>query len=377
MLLNAVFGQALLFLFLRKARKNAIFALSNQSISTNMKKLTYLLLITLAVIIAGCGPQNTNTTDNAAKDTEIAVEDTSSAQNDLFYVESGDLYFYDLQSNKATHYANETDSVVRADLSKNNVLYYTVAKDGNLLLRSLDLKVANPMPETLADWDVPVEGRTEMDGFGDMYLNYEETQVALERDVRWFTGLFYNLAVYDLAAKTVTVYPLYREVFDGDEFMYFEDLPDNSGFNRWGPSDAPYSTTDERLENVANDIYYVGGGLRVCLTDRIDIDAIYDFGLDKEEYEVDASMDPTGKRALIGYNVGMGDGTLGAYFVSSIDGQQQLMLPGSDYETSNPTWLSDGSLLYVGYDDGEGLYLLDLEGNIRKIAESEIYGVLH
>ena len=111
-----------------------------------MKKLTYLLLVTLAVIFAGCGPKNTNTTDNAAKDTEIAVEDTSSAQNDLFYVESGDLYFYDLQSNKATHYANETDSVVRADLSKNNVLYYTVAKDGNLLLRSLDLKVANPMP---------------------------------------------------------------------------------------------------------------------------------------------------------------------------------------------------------------------------------------
>lgn len=339
-----------------------------------MKKLTFLFLAALTLALASCG-QNNKPSENKT-DTAVA-EITPATQYDLFYVEDGELWLYDLETRNADRYNNETDSIVRATLSKNNVLYYSVAKDGELLLRCLDLNAANPMPEQLADWDVPVEGRTEMDGFGAMYLNYEETQVALERDVRWFTGLFYNLAVYDLAAKTVTVYPLYREVFDGDEFMCFEDLPDNSGFNRWGPSDAPYSTMDKRLENVANDIYYVGGGLRVCLTDQIDIDAIYDFGLDKEEYDVDASMDPTGKRALIGYSVGMGDGTLGAYFVSSIDGKQQLALPGSDYETSNPTWLSDGSLLYVGYDDGEGLYLLDLDGNIRNIAASEIYGVLH
>lgn len=339
-----------------------------------MKKLTYLILVTLVVIFASCG-QNT-TTDNTAKNTEKTMEAAPAAQYDLFYVEGGDLYFYDLQSHKATPFANETDSIVRAVLSKENVLYYSVAKDGELLLRSLDLNAINPIPEQLADWEVPVEGRTELDGFGAMYLNYEETQVALERDVRWFAGLFYNLAVYDIASKTVTVHKLYEEEMEDDEFVSFKDLPDNSGFKRWEPSNSS-ATTDGRLECIANEIYYVEGGQKVCLTDRIDIDAIYDFGLDKEEYGVDASLDPTGKRALIGYNIGMGDGTLGTYFVSSIDGQQQLMLPGSDYETSDPTWLPDGSLLYVGYDDGEGLYLMDLDGNIQKIAESEIYAVLH
>lgn len=342
-----------------------------------MKKLTYLLLITLAVIIAGCGPKNNNTTDNAAKDTEKALEATPAAQFDLYYIEGGQLYFYDLETDAATHYANETDSIVRTALSKNNVLYYSVAKNGNLLLRSLDLNAANPLPEQLADWEVTVEGRTEMDGFAQMYLNYEETQVALERDVRWFAGLVYNLAVYDIDSKTVTVHKLYEEEMEDDEFVGFRDLPDNSGFNRWGPSDAPYGTTDDRLENVANDIYYVGGGLRTCLTDQISMDDYANIGIGKEDFDVEASMDPTGKKALIGYNIGLGDGVIGYYYVSSIDGQQQVELLGSDFDTSDPTWLPDGSLVYLGYDDGSGIFLLNNDGVIRKIADAEIYGVLH
>ena len=233
------------------------------------------------------------------------------------------------------------------------------------------------MPEQLADWEVTVEGRTEMDGFAQMYLNYEETQVALERDVRWFAGLVYNLAVYDIDSKTVTVHKLYEEEMEDDEFVGFRDLPDNSGFNRWGPSDAPYGTTDDRLENVANDIYYVGGGLRTCLTDQISMDDYANIGIGKEDFDVEASMDPTGKKALIGYNIGLGDGVIGYYYVSSIDGQQQVELLGSDFDTSDPTWLPDGSLVYLGYDDGSGIFLLNNDGVIRKIADAEIYGVLH
>lgn len=341
-----------------------------------MKKLTYLLLITLAVIFAGCGQKNNKPTGNNTDSPETTAEATPAAQFDLYYIEGGQLYFYDLETDAATHYANETDSIVRTALSKNNVLYYSVAKNGNLLLRSLDLNAANPLPEQLADWEVTVEGRTEMDGFAQMYLNYEETQVALERDVRWFAGLVYNLAVYDIDSKTVTVHKLYEEEMEDDEFVGFRDLPDNSGFNRWGPSDSSY-TMDERLENVANDIYYVGGGLRTCLTDQISMDDYANIGIGKEDFDVEASMDPTGKKALIGYNIGLGDGVIGYYYVSSIDGQQQVELLGSDFDTSDPTWLPDGSLVYLGYDDGSGIYLLNNDGVIRKIADAEIYDVLH
>ena len=342
-----------------------------------MKKLSYLLLVTLALFFAGCGQNNNKPTGNNTDTPETTtVEATPAAQFDLFYVEGGQLYFYDLETDAATHYANETDSIVRAALSKKNVLYYSVVKDGDLLLRSLDLNAANPMPEQLADWEVEVEGRTEMDGFAQMYLNYEETQVALERDVRWFAGLVYNLAVYDIDSKTVTVHKLYEEVMEDDEFIDFRDLPDNSGFKRWGSSDSPF-TMDERLENVASDIYYVGGGLRTCLTDQISMDDFSDIGIGKEDFNVEASMDPTGKKALIGYDIVLGDGVIGYYYVSSIDGQQQVELQGSDYETSDPTWLPDGSLIYLGYNDGSGLYLLNNDGVIRKIADAEIYDVLH
>lgn len=342
-----------------------------------MKKLTYFIVVMLAVIIAGCGQNHNKPTGNNTDTPETtAAELTPAVQFDLFYIEGGQLYFYDLQSNEATHYANETDSIVRAALSKKNVLYYSVAKDGDLLLRSLDLNAVNPMPEQLADWEVSVEGWTEMDGFAQMYLNYEETQVALERDIRWFAGLVYNLAVYDIDSKTVTVHKLYEEVMEDDEFVDFRDLPDNSGFNRWGPSDASY-TMDERLENVASDIYYVGGGLRTCLTDQISMDDFSNIGIGKEDFHVEASLDPTGKKALIGYDIVLGDGVIGYYYVSSIDGKQQVELQGSDYDTSEPTWLPDGSLIYLGYDDGSGLYLLNNDGVIRKIADAEIYDVLH
>ena len=338
-----------------------------------MKKLHFLIVAALAVLIAGCAQNN----NKPAEPNKPAEQSTLAEKYGLFYIEEGDLWLYDLDTHCADRYNNETDSIVRAVLAKNNVLYYSVAKDGELLLRCLDLNDTNPMPEQLADWDVPVEGRTELDGFGAMYLNHEETQVALERDVRWFAGLFYNLAVYDIASKTVTVQELYKAVMDGDEFVTFEDISDNSSFDRWGPESVSSDPMGNLLENVDNDIYYVGDGQRVCLTDQIDMENYADIGLGKEDFDVDASVDPTHKRALIGYNVGLGDGTIGFYVLSSIDGKQQKELEGSDYETSNPTWLPDGSLLYVGYDDGAGLFLLDLDGNIRKIAESEIYSVLH
>ena len=345
-----------------------------------MKNALSILMIAVVLAVAGCGQKQANPSQNNAipQTAEAATDAASPAEHyDLFYVEEGAIWLYDLDTHCADRYNNETDSVVRAVLSKDNVLYYSVAKDGDLLLRSLDLKAANPMPETLANWNVPVEGRTELDGFGGMYLDYGETKVALERDLRWFTGLYYNLAVYDLAAKTMTVHQLYREVFAGDEFMYFEDLPDNTGFDRWGPATVSSNSTGNLLENVDNEIYYVGDGQRVCLTDQVDLEGLFGIGLEKEEYDVDASLDPTGKKALIGYNAVLGDGVVGAYVVSDIDGRQQTELTGTDYETSNPTWLPDGTLLYIGYDDGPALCLLEPDGRLRKIAQSEIFAVLH
>lgn len=344
-----------------------------------MKNQLLLVLVVLALGFASCGQKNVNQPkDNLSENPEVSASSFWKTM-DFCYVENGKLFFYSLKDGNAAPYVNETDDILAAIYSKKNgMLYYNVVKDGGLVLKCLDLNETDPMPEQVANWDIPVkdESEYEMNPFGRMYFNVDETQIALERDLAWFAGMYYNLAVYDCAAKTVTVHKLYREV-DFEEYGYpYEDLPDESGFNRWGTGTSADSKGD-LLENVGNEIYYVGDGQRVCLTDRIDMDEVFGFGLSKEEYEVDASMDPTGKRALIGYNVGMGDGTLGSYFVSSIDGRQQMMLPGSDYETSNPTWLFDGTLLYIGYDEGPALCLLDPDGNRRKVAQSEIFAVLH
>ena len=346
-----------------------------------MKNLSYLIVMLLVALFSCTNntpkPTQTDTLPQSLMDSPEEAPSLFWKSLDFFYVKDGGLYFYSIYDGDGLRFIDELDSILNAIYAKNGIIYYNVAVNDRLLLRCLDLNQPTPMPEQLADWDVPLSEESEYNTFGDMYLNYEETQIALERDVKWFAGVFYNLAVYDIASKTITVHELYKAVMDGDEFVTLEDLPDNSGFNRWDHASISSQTTDNLLENVDNEIYYVGNGQRVCLTDQIDIDAIFGFGLGKEEYDVDASMDPTGKRVLIGYSIGMGDGTLGSYFVSSIDGKKQLMLPGSDYESSDPTWLSDGSLLYVGYDDESGLYLLYPDGIIHLIDETEIYAVLH
>lgn len=334
-----------------------------------MKKIT-LLLAALVVVLTSCEQKN-NSQQNNPKQSNLA------SQQDFLYVEKGEIYFYNLDTREATLYPSEPDSVTDALCSKNNVLYYNVAKDGKLLLKSLDLNTANPMPEFLADWNVPVE-KDEWDGmptFGDMFFSYDETQIGLERDLHWFAGKSNNLAVYDLASKTVNKYDLYHVVELEDGCFTVEDLPDESGFDRWGVHVS--HKAEKTVFEIDDHVYYVGDGGRTCLDDKIDFEETMGFSLD-DGYDLTViGEDPTGKKALIAVYMAIGDGEVGFYIVSTLDGKEQRELPGSAYDVNGPVWLSDGSLLYFGYLDKEGLLLMEPDNMIRYIAESDIFCVLH
>ena len=343
-----------------------------------MKNTLSILLIALALAFAGCGQKNVNQPkDNTKENPEASASFWKTL--DFCYVENGKLLFYSIKDDDAAPFVNETDSITDMLCSKNNVLYYNVAQGDRLLLKCLDLNTADPMPTQLAEWDVAVN-RGELyypQQYGDMYFNCDESQIALQCDVNWFAGMYYNLAVYDIAAKSVNRYKLYRVVEDEDGFSTLEDLPDESGFKRWCEDNAPGDAMQDLFEEEGGNYYYVGDGQRICLTDKIDL--METFGIDLEEgFEYDVPlMDPTGKKVLFAPHAFMGDGELGFYFVSSLDGKQQMVLPGSSYGGNDPEWLPDGSMVFPGYIDDVGLFLLDPNNNIRFVAESDVYAVLH
>lgn len=322
-----------------------------------MKKSIYLIVAVMAMAFFGCDHNKPQT--------------NTLAQYDFLYLEDYGIYFYDLKTQEATRFANEIDSVVDVLCSKEGIVYYNVKKDNRLFLKRLDLKrldlnVANAEPELLTDWGL----KTNEVEYGEMYFNYDETQIALERDMGWWAGTIYNLAVYDCAEKTMSIQELYRIIMEDDEVVDVEMLYENETFDRWGKYNTSVEDPMDGVIEVDDYVYYVGEGQRVCLNDKINYDECVGFELGICDQEP-ISIDPTGKRILILVSVGMGDGVLGTYIMSSLDGKEQKVLEATDPEGLAPEWLPDGSLLYGC------LSLMTPDGNVGNVAKSCVYCVIN
>lgn len=331
--------------------------------------LTLLLLAFLAFAFTACDHSKPNTSNAEPKTS------TPEPRKDFVYLNEGAIYFYDIQAQKATKCEQIEDWVYDFVCADNGLLYCTVEAINDLELKSLDLKDDHATPILLASWGVDPGTRTDTyTPSGAMFFNHDQTKIGLETDLRWFTGQFNNLAVYDIASKMMSKAELYREVYDDDgEFMYLEDLPDNSGFNRWGEAG---STTEQVPFVQEDDVYYVGDGQKVNLTNQIDFHES-DNDFEKSDCDVSEKVDPTGKKALISFSAFMSVSEVGFYVVSSLDGKMQMKLPGAFYGDSEPKWLPDGSLLYYNYDAKEGLYILDPDNNLHFVSECQNYDVLH
>ena len=167
-------------------------------------------------------------------------------------------------------------------------------------------------------------------------------------------------------------YNLYR--CDIDE-GWFEDLNDESGFMPFKKC----SNIDNSLFEDSDCLYYVGDGELTCLNDQLDEVEIV--GQIAEEYGLDhdpLALDPTGTRLLFCGIVVLGEGAFGYYGVSSLDGKEQQFISDLDEDSRDPEWLRDGSLLIPGYDsDGPTLFLMDTLGEVRTLAHSVKFYMMH
>ena len=328
-----------------------------------MKNHCFILVVALALGMMGCDQKPANPVDG---------NDKRANQNnrELGFVEKGQLKFYDIQKGETEAFTQETDSVVDAVCATDGKVYYNVKANNHLMLKCLDMKAADPKPESLADWNLDVESRegNPYPAYGKMHLSMDQTQIALEVDGMWFAGPCYNLAVYDCPSKTINKITLYKF---NEEQGYVDFMDDDNTFTSY----APEANFDFARFEDADGFYYVGDGQRVCLNDQLkDMEDMGDFEV---EYEHDPiALDPSGKRMLFATSTYLGDGLLGFFAVSSLDGKTQIALPNSDVMEACPQWLSNGALVYTGYDDDTTLFLMDANGMIRPIAHTSTFFVL-
>ena len=334
-----------------------------------MKKAYLFLSIAIVCAMVGCDQKpSTQVSDNDEKQMEQNDEKQSSP--DLGFVENGQLKFYDIQKDETEVYTQETDSVVNAVCSTDGKVYYNVISDNHLLLKCLDIKADNSMPESLADWGLDLTATKENFAlYGDMYLNNDQTQIALEVDIMWFAGPCYNLAIYDCASKTISKTILYQFNEEVETMDFFDD---ENNFKVY----APEANFDIGRFEDSDGFYYLNNGQKICLNDQLkDMEDMGDFEVEFDHDPI--ALDPSGKRLLFATDVYLGDGLLGFFAVSSLDGKTQIALPNSDVMEDRPQWLSNGSLVYIGYEsDKDALFLMDTSGHIRTIAHTNKFFVL-
>ena len=331
-----------------------------------MKKAYLFLSIAIACAMVGC---DQNSSKQVSHDVENQMDQIEERQSfpDLGFVEGGQLKFFEVQRGKTEVFTQETDSVVNAVCTTNGMVYYNVVSNNRLILKSLDMSTNNSMPESLADWGLDLTATKEQNIFpyGDMYLNIDQNQIGLEVDVTWFAGLCYNLDVYDCSSKTVNKNILYH--FNEEQCM-MDFFDEENNFNVY----APEANFDFDSFEDSDGFYYLNDGQRICLNDQLkDFEDMDDFEV---EYEHDPiELDPSGNRLLFATSTYLGDGLVGFFAVSSLDGKSQVAILDSDV----PRWLSDGSLVFSSYnEDTTNLFLMDPNGNTRTIAHSNRYFVL-
>lgn len=335
-----------------------------------MKKAYLFLFIALIFGMTGCDPKPTKQVGDNGEN-QMEQNDEKQSTPNLGFVEDGLLKFYEVKSGKTEVFTQETDSVVDAVCTTNDIVYYNVIANNRLILKSLNMNISNAKPETLADWGLDLTAKEESAfyPYGDMYLNKDQNQIGLEVDIMWFAGPCYNLAVYDCPSKTISKTVLYQ--FNEEQGMV-DFFDEDNNFKVY----APEANFDFGRFEDSDGFYYLNDGQRICLNDQLkDMEDMGDFEV---EYDHDPiELDPSGKRLLFATSTYLGDGLLGLFAVSSLDGKSQVVLPNSDVMEDRPQWLNDGSLVFLSYDgDIANVVLMDANGNSRSIAHSNKYFVL-
>ena len=306
-----------------------------------MKKYCFILVLALAGIMISCNQKGTS------KVSKKSSSQANLSECDMALLDNGKLYLYNTATSVMTPFEAEKDSVVNV-LFEPDIIYYCVAVDNHILLRSIDLTQLNPKPKQLVDWGVPYE-----DCVTETYGTVSPLECYRSRNM---LGLWYGFSwesysltkqkLYNLETGEITEYNW--EVWEKEEQALQEEEEQTEENYHYT------STADELQEYLMqkDGQYYMtdgNDGHYVCLTDQIDCASYasspeYYSGT---EFEY-VSSSPDNLKVLYMIIVEWGDFPHGILAISSTDGKLQMPLEDTDCTGFMAEWLDDGSLVYVG-----------------------------
>ena len=308
------------------------------------KNKTLLIAVALLFVAIGCDHQNT---PKAPETPEVTALPADIADYDIAMLDNGKLYFYNSVTSVMTPLEAEKVSVVNI-LFEPDILYYCVAADDHILLRSIDLSQPNPQPKQLADWGVPYEDCvTETYGTVSPIQCYRNRNtLGLYHNFSWDGYWFIDQRLYNMETGEVTDWT-YEWEKEGYALQNDDEEQTEENYH--------YISTADELEEyltMSDGQYYMTDGNDdnyVCLTDQIDCAS---YASDPEYYSgpdfVYVSSSPDNSKVLYMIIVEWGDFAHGILAVSSIDGKLQMPLDDTDCTGFTAEWLGDGSLVYVG-----------------------------
>ena len=286
--------------------------------SKKMKKAFFFLFAATVFGLTGChnGDKNTNTFANC----------------DIAMLDKGKIVFYDAQSKKCHPYTAENDSVVNAVYADENTLYYTVSSMGNLQLKRLDLQQKDPKPVFCTNWNLTlddcldeVRGQTST-----LLLSDDGRYIGISTDFAWDVYGLTGIMLYEPETGNLFEYD-----YEDEKTANLDFYKDKIGYRSF--------------DTAEGELYFYNTAGENCLTDQIDFSSY--FNADPEDLEdmdyYAISFAPVGDWVLFSASVPWGDFGIGPYCISTWDGEQQMILEGTDIWDREPEWLEDGSLVFI------------------------------
>ncbi len=256
--------------------------------------------------------------------TEEPQQDPTYNDFPVAYVRDGKLYFFNPESDTKMEFTEEKDSVFNCVYSdRDAMLYYTVSRNGKLMIKQVDLSTTPTQPDLLFNLDKPTsEFYTETYGEKSK-LKFIKGNLLLECDFVWEYYSFTKY--YDYSIKNNTIAKIDWDKFGSKYKDYLYNLESST---------KNYKSVYNKAKRLDFSKYLEG---------------TYDKSIEKECHFEGASADDS--KIVFAMMLDMCDLAHGPYCVANADGTDIQILDNTDMGSSfKPLWCNNNVVYLCSYN---------------------------
>ncbi len=328
-----------------------------------MKKIAYLF--TLFALFTACNSGNKESGNNQHQaidttSTEIVIEkhtDIDYTQCPLTYLIQGELFFHSVAENQAVKFEEETEPIFNFTFDdKGEILYYSVARDSMLWLKSADINQPEVAPQWLTNLELTKEDCT-TETYGQATpLYYNNGALLLCHNFNWNYYDFESMAIYSIANNSI----VHKEY----DYHLIQKASGELSSDKF----------EQYFKVVDGQLYYSHHDADVCLSDHLDFNSLK--SNEEEDFWVETTftsflLSPDKTKILFGAIIEMGDLGHGPYCIANSDGSNQMILTQTDISSNKkPMWLKNNSVAFIDFENN--LSVANNEDNSIQIVAQDV-----